>query len=161
MAASARESVEQMWSDWLATLGETPETTELQYSSWYFADNETDADELVSLVVSGVKRGTAGSGWQYEHEGEPLPKVGELHIVTDYRGFARCLIRTTRVAVVPYAEVPASFAEVEGEGDKSLAHWRSLHWPYFERVHARIGRQSAPDMPVVCHYFEQLFPVNG
>jgi uncharacterized protein YhfF len=157
---SVHHSVHRMWADWLETTGETPETTDLQYSSWYFADNESDADELVALVLSGVKRGTAGSGWQYEHEDEPLPAAGELHVVTDYRGVARCVIRTTRIEVVPYRDVPASFAEREGEGDKLLEYWRSLHWPYFERVHARLGRESTPDMPVVCHYFEQLFPVN-
>ena len=153
------DSVQRMWSDWLRTIGHTPETTNLQYSSWYFADNEKDANELVELVLAGVKRGTAGSGWEYEHEGKQLPEVGELHIVTDFKGFARCVIRTTRVEVVPYEYVPASFAEVEGEGDKSLAHWRSLHWPYFERVHAQFGRQATQGMPVVCHYFERLFPV--
>ena len=161
MAVSADESVQRMWADWLQTIRETPETTDLQYSSWYFADNEKDANELVELVLAGVKRGTAGSGWEYEHEGKPLPQVGELHIVTDFSGLARCVIRTTRVEVVPYEQVAAGFAEVEGEGDKSLAHWRSLHWPYFERVHARIGRESKPDMPVICHYFKQLFPAGG
>ena len=39
-----------MWADWLETIGETPESTDLQYSSWYFADNEKDADELVELA---------------------------------------------------------------------------------------------------------------
>jgi uncharacterized protein YhfF len=158
MSKSVDDSVHGMWADWLESIGETPEITDLHYSSWYFADNEKDANELVELVLAGVKRGTAGSGWEYEHQAEPLPAVGELHIVTDFQGLARCLIRTTRVEVLPYRDVPASFAEVEGEGDQSLAHWRSLHWPYFERVHAAFGRSATQDMPVVCHYFEQLFP---
>lgn len=160
MKESVDETVPRMWADWLRSIGDTPDATDLEYSSWYFADNEKDANELVELVLDGVKRGTAASAWEHEHEGEPLPAVGELHIVTDYRGLARCLLRTTRVDVLPYEQVPESFAEVEGEGDKSLAHWRSLHWPYFERVHARIGRESTPQMPVICHYFEQLFPLR-
>jgi len=138
---AAAASVRQMWADWLQFVGESPATTTLQYSSWYFADNEKDADELVELVLAGVKRGTAASGWEYQHEGEPLPVAGALHIVTDYSGFARCLIRTTHIEVLPYRDVPASFAETEGEGDRSIEYWRSVHWPYFERVHARIGRR--------------------
>ena len=160
MTGATDDSVHRMWADWLRSVGDTPESTDLRYTSWYFADNEKDANELVELVLAGVKRGTAGSGWEYEHEGEPLPEVGELHIVTDFSGLARCLIRTTRVEILPYEDVPASFAEVEGEGDKSLAHWRALHWPYFERVHARFGRPATRDMPIICHYFEQLFPVD-
>lgn len=38
------------------TIGENPESTEMTYQSWYFCDNQEDANELVELVMSGTKK---------------------------------------------------------------------------------------------------------
>jgi uncharacterized protein YhfF len=108
-------------------------------------------------VLAGRKRATAGSLWAYELEKEPLPKVGDLSVITDWEGRARCVIRTTAVEVVPFDAVTPEFAATEGEGDGSLEYWRKAHWAFFTSELQGTGREPRPDMPVVCERFEVVF----
>lgn len=57
---------------------------------------------------------------------------------------------------MPYNEVTAEYAAIEGEGDGSLEYWRSAHWAFFSRECKRIGREPVETMPVVCSVFELL-----
>jgi uncharacterized protein YhfF len=128
------------------------------YAVWYFADNEIDANGLVKLVLGGPKRATASALWAHEADATPVPRPGDLAIVTDWVGVAQCVIRTTEVDVVPYCEVTEAFAAAEGEGDRSLNYWKQVHWPYFQREMRRLGREPRVDMPVICHRFEVVYP---
>lgn len=150
------ESVEAMWS---ALVSARPDlvAVEATYSAWHFCDNESDANELADLVVAGRKCATAGLLWSYEAEGEPLPVVGDLSVVTDWEGRARCVIRTTSVEVVPFEAVTAEFAAIEGEGDGSLEYWRRAHEAAFTRELAQFGRELESSAPVVCVCFEVVF----
>lgn len=150
-------SVEKLWSAYLETLGETPETTGRTYAAWHFCDNPHDADELVALVKSGKKQATAGALWSYEADGDPIPEIGDHSVITDFFGEAQCIIRTSSVAVVPFNQVTAEFAACEGEGDGSLAYWRDAHWRFFSRELHAMGRQPEETMLVVCEQFEVVY----
>lgn len=127
------------------------------FEAFHFDDNAPSANELASLVVDGRKRATAALAWAHDAEGKPLPRPGDLSIVTDFDGNPVCIIETRRVDIVPFSQVSAEFAATEGEGDGSLAYWRRVHAAYFGRVCERIGRTPEPDMPVVCERFEVVF----
>jgi uncharacterized protein YhfF len=129
--------------------------------AFYFDDNQPSADELAALVLAGRKRATAGLLWAHDAETRPLPKPGDLSIVTNFRGDALCVIETRQVDVVPFDQVSAEFAATEGEGDGSLAYWRHAHTAFFGRECQRLGRQPAPDMPVVCERFEVVYRGAG
>lgn len=125
--------------------------------AWSFGADPETADRLLALVLAGKKTATAGSVWDYEAFGEPLPQVGSLAIVTDGAGHPRALIRTDEVRVVPFDEVDEAHAAAEGEGDLSLAYWRRVHEAFFTE-HAENERGFEPDMPVVLEAFELLVP---
>jgi uncharacterized protein YhfF len=148
-----------MWREYLAYAGEDPESTDLCYQAWYFGASEQDAEELAGLVLKGDKRATASLKAEFVHDGEQLPQPGELSVITDYHGNARCVIRTTGVRILPFDEVPASFAAREGEGDKSLEFWRSAHWKFFSHTCEEIGLAPDTKMEVVCEEFELVWPV--
>ena len=143
-----------MWQEFALT----GEASSQSFRTWYFGDNQTDADELVALVLAGTKRGTANPLWTHEADGPPVPEPGDLSVVTDWEGTAQCIIRTTAVDVIPYNQVSAVFAAIEGEGDRSLAYWKAVHWPYFQREMNRLGRPLSETIPIVCHQFEVAFP---
>ncbi|SNT08360.1 Uncharacterized protein YhfF [Micrococcales bacterium KH10] len=126
-------------------------------SAWAFGATPAHADELLALVLKGVKTGTASSLWDYEATGEPLPEIGELSIVLDGRGSPRAVIETTDVQMVPFHEVDDEHARSEGEGDRTLAHWRAVHERYW-RDYSENQRGFAPDMPVVCERFCLVLP---
>jgi uncharacterized protein YhfF len=128
----------------------------LRPPAWAFGDTPEQADELLALLLSGAKTATADALWDYEAEGEQLPSPGALGIVTDGRGVPHALIVTTQVEVVPFAEVSAEHAYLEGEGDRSLATWREVHERSFTE-HARHSHAFSRDMPVVLQRFAVLY----
>jgi uncharacterized protein YhfF len=155
-------SVSQLWDaylasgspDALAAVGAT-------YSAWQFGHGVEQGDRLLACVLDGPKRATAGALWAYEAKGEAIPVPGDHSVVLDGHGVARCIIRTTKVDVLPFDEVDAVFAYDEGEGDRSLEYWRDVHWTYFVRELAELGREATRDMPVVCERFEVAYRSSG
>ncbi len=127
----------------------------LRPPAWAFGATPQQADELLDLVLAGTKTATASALWDYEAEGEDLPTVGTLGIVVDSIGTPRALVVTTDVRTVPFDEVDEEHARAEGEGDRTLAHWRRVHEQFFTE-HASHERGFAPDMPVVLETFEVL-----
>lgn len=127
------------------------------YTAWQFGYGVEQGDRLLECVLHGPKRATTGALWAYEAEGEPIPVPGDHSVLLDGHGVARCIIRTTRVDVVPFDEVDAAFAYDEGEGDRSLEYWRDVHWAYFVRELEGLGREARRDMPVVCERFEVVY----
>lgn len=63
------------------------------------------------------------------------------------------------IDVLPFNQVGAEYAALEGEGDGSLAYWRRAHWRFFSRECRRIGREPSEDMPLVCSALERLAAV--
>ena len=127
------------------------------YETFHFGDNEEMANSLAGLVLEGTKRATAGALWSFEHEGKPLPQPGDLSVVTSWAGSPLCVIETVQVDIVPFNEVTAEFAAVEGEGDGSLEFWRLEHARAFSRECARIGRVFSESMLVACERFRVVF----
>ena len=150
------ESEIKMWENYLELIGQDINKTNLKYTTWYFCDNEQDANELAELVVRGVKRATASLFLFYEN-GEEMPKVGDLSIIVNWKGEAQCIIKTINIDVVPFKDVTEEFAATEGEGDKSLEYWRRAHWSYFSREIKELGKEPNDDMLVVCEKFEVVF----
>lgn len=128
----------------------------VQPPAWSFGATVEQADELLALVLAGTKTATASALWDYQADDEQLPEVGTLGIVTDGEGRPRALLATTRVSVSPFDEVDEEHARLEGEGDRSLAHWREVHERFFTD-HAAHERGFASDMPVVLERFEVVY----
>jgi len=121
-----------------------------------YGDSPEQSERLLALILAGKKRAGTGLLWAYEHDGDPLPAPGQIEVVVDHQNDPVLVARLTEVSIVPFCEVSAEYAAVEGEGDGSLAYWQAAHWDYFGRECARIGREPARTMPVVCSVFVVL-----
>jgi uncharacterized protein YhfF len=144
---------------WNAFVASSPSVNvERFYEVFSFGDSEALADTLAKLVLSGVKRGTAGAVWAYEADGQRMPEPGDLSILTNGAGHPLCVIEVTSVSVVPFNLVPASFALIEGEGDGSLAYWRAGHRAFFARECSAAGRDFSDDMLISCEQFKVVYP---
>lgn len=150
--------IEAFWQSYLDALSETAAPLPSAYEAWSFCDNEKDANELGDLVKAGVKTATCSLVWAYEAENEKLPSVGDLSIITNWDGEPLCIIETTQVEAKAFNTVDDVFAYDEGEGDRSLAYWRKVHWDVFSRECTRIGRAPVETMPVICERFRVIFP---
>lgn len=125
--------------------------------AWSFGATPEHADGLLALVLDGTKTATASAQWDYEQVGEPLPRVGDLSIVLDGAEHPRALLETIQVDVVPFEDVTVEHAYLEGEGDRTLEHWRTVHQEYFTD-HVDHDRGFSASMPVVLERFRVLFP---
>jgi len=149
-------TTETYWRSYLATLpdaGAQPKG----YVAEAFGDSAALADELASLIALGKKTATCSTLWEWEAEGNPIPAVGLVTIVLDGRGAPVSIIETTQVWIVPFDGVDEVFAAEEGEGDQTLEYWRRAHWGYFSRTLGKIGKEPAPDMPLVCERFRVMY----
>ena len=125
------------------------------YEAWAFGGAP---DVLAELGRRGTKTATASAYPVYEQEQEPLPKAGEYSVVLNARDEAVCVIRTTKVYVVPFWKVSADHAFLEGEGDRSLNFWRDVHRDFFTKEMEAAGLTFNEDMPVVCEEFMRVYP---
>ncbi len=125
--------------------------------SYFFCDNEKDANACAELVVKGIKQATATSLWWFKKYKRPLPKIGDQAIITNWHGTPKAIIQTTKITLTPYHKITQDFAETEGEGDKSLAYWRSVHKAYYKREMEPYGDKFHKNMIIVCEHFKTIY----
>lgn len=153
MDESKEQLIEEYWRSYLATLPPDEDNRPVKYEAWEFGNSPEMADKLGELVRAGIKTATASLGWWYEQEGEPYPQVGGYSVILDGQGNPMCIIQTTELTMCPFDEVDADHAYQEGEGDRSLAHWREVHWKFFSKECLELNRAPDEKMPVLCEKF--------
>jgi uncharacterized protein YhfF len=118
------------------------------------------ADRLAALVCIGQKRATAGLAADFEEGGEPAPLVGGYFIVTSAAAVPVAVARTVQVDRFAFRDVPAWFAEREGEdegtGEACLASWKAGHGKFFRHACAEEGRSFDEGETVICESFDTL-----
>ena len=149
------ENIELFWKNFITDNAryvneKTPE-------SFYFCDNEKDANDCAKLVVKNIKQATAPSLWSFEINNEKLPRKGDLNIITNWNKAPKAIILTTKIELIKFNEITAKFAQKEGEGDKSLAYWRKAHKAYYKREMQGHKEEFSKDMIIVCQYFDTIY----
>jgi uncharacterized protein YhfF len=149
--------ITQFWDTYCSQVRNAGHPLPDRYESWYFCNNEESANHLARLVYDGTKQATASLVWSYEAEGESIPQPGGLSIITLWDGTPVCIIETTQIRILPFGQVPESFAYEEGEGDRSLRYWREVHTQFFSEECKAIGRELSAEMPVICENFKVVY----
>jgi len=143
-------NAQEMWEDY-----SQKENVSAAYEAWAFGDS---VDELAALVLQGIKTATASAYPLYELEGEVLPQAGQYSVILDSQDNAVCVIQTETVYVVPFDQVGERQAWKEGEGDRSLEYWRTVHRRFFTECLTEAGLQFDDSMKVVCEEFVRVYP---
>lgn len=155
MTINRKNSKEEFWNKFLNL---NPDNLRKEIpESYYFCDNEKDANECADLVSKSIKKATATSLWWFEKNNEPLPQIGAQAIITDWHGKPRAIIETIRIDPTPYNEITPGFAETEGEGDKSLDYWKKVHKAYYKREMEPYGDNFEENMIIICEYFKTIY----
>ena len=124
---------------------------------FYFGDNKTDADDCAQLVVLKIKQATSPSLWWFTEHNEALPQIGDLSIVTDWESNPKAIIKTIKVEIAKFKDITPEYAFIEGEGDKSLAYWKKVHWEYYKNEMKEFIAFPNLEMEIVCEYFETIW----
>lgn len=143
---------------WKAFVQDHPEYLNVpEPPAGYFGATEEVANTCAQLAQNGQKKCTSHSLIGLQQRGEPLPKIGDLNIVTDFNGYAHCIIRTTKVRLKPFFSISPEYARLEGEGDGSLEYWKRVHWEYYTQELEPFGKVPRESMIVVCEEFETIY----
>lgn len=143
---------EQLWNEYKTI---NPAIDD-KIDAWAFG---VEPDQLADLVLKGEKTATASVYDLYQIDGEPIPQAGTFDVILDGQGQAVCIIKVTKVAVVPFNQVSAEHAFKEGEGDKSLAYWRKVHEEVFRPWLEEVGFTFNQDSKVVLEEFHKVYPL--
>lgn len=127
------------------------------FSSDYFCSDELNANICADLIVRGEKQASCSMDYWYSHEGEALPEMGHLQVVTNWDGKPICIVEITSVSKCKYSDITEEFAALEGEGDKTLAWWRDAHWEFFSLECDELGIQPSEDMLLVLEKFKVVY----
>ena len=152
----SQESIDMFWNRFLKESNRIETTKYLDV--FHFELTKKWANELLRLVLIGQKKATSSSLWGYEIEGENIPKVGDLSIVTDWEGVPRCVIETVDVTVIPFSDMTYDICKREGEDD-TLDSWHVGHIRYFKEEGNELGYEFSDDMPVVFEDFEVVYQI--
>lgn len=122
---------------------------------WHFELTEGACNYLLDLVLKGQKKATASSVLGYQIEGEEIPKEGNLSVITDWDGNPRCVIKTTRVRIIPYKDITFDIAKLEDEDD-TLESWRKNHEKFFTEEGKDLGYKFSEEREVIFEEFEVI-----
>ncbi len=123
----------------------------------HFGNTAELAADLGGLVASGRKTATAAFDGVYSHYKITRPEVGDIEVIFDFDGKLLAVIEITDLSAVPFEEVGADFARLEGEGDCSLEYWRRVHREYFEAECQRMGLVFSARSLVLCQRFRLVY----
>lgn len=152
----SQEKIDIFWESFLRETSRCETTKYLDV--FHFELTEKWANELLNLVLSGQKKATSSSLLGYEIEGERVPEVGDLSIVTDWEGVPRCVIETIAVKIIPFLDITYDICRREGEDD-TLESWRAGHIHFFKEEGNELGYEFRDDMPVIFEDFEVVYQV--
>lgn len=148
--------IEEFWSKFLQETNREQNTKYID--CFHFELTEKLANELLELVLIGQKKATASSLLAYELNGERVPRIGDLSIVTDWNNDPKCVIETTNITIIPFKDITYEICKREGEDD-NLESWRQGHIRFFMSEASELGYTFTEDMPVVFEDFKVIYKV--
>lgn len=88
-----RSSIRPFWDEFQASIDFDASLRFYEVFHFDFDDNEATADFLAELVLNGTKRATPGLLWVFKAEHKPVPKPGDLNVVTNWASEPLCIWR--------------------------------------------------------------------
>lgn len=147
-------TLNKFWENFVLKTNRDKDTRYIE--CFHFELTENLANELLRLVLIGEKQATSSSLLAYQIEGDRIPQVGDLSIVTDWQGTPKCVIETTNVMVTPFKDITFDICKREGEDD-NLESWRKGHISFFSSEGAKLGYTFTEDMPVIFEDFKMVY----
>lgn len=142
---------------WKKFLSDTNRTADITYfEAFAFGINEIIANNLLNLVLCGIKTATCSSKIEYEITNTRIPQIGDLSIVTDWNGIPKCVIETTHVSLIKFNEMTYDICMREGE-DKNLETWIEGHTQHFTASGKKLGFEFDNNMEIIFEDFSVVY----
>ena len=154
--ATKKITVDEFWKKFLKESGRKVSPNETYTSVMTFgSDQETSSFYILSILAEKCSA-ISSSYYAFEIDREPLPKKGNLYVLTDFDETPYAVLETTEVTTLPFNCVPWDLAKKENEGE-SLEEWRAAKEDFFEEDSDIMGYDFTPSMPVVFEVFKVIY----
>lgn len=152
----APESLMQYWQQFDPSL----ERAGQFYDAFQVGFTPALADAGARHVLDGSKRTTSSLLWEYEQSGRPAPQTGSISILLDGLCKPVGIVESVQVQVLPFDGVDEAFCKAYAESDGSKEGWLALNWRIYTAQCEAWGRAPSMVMPLVCEWFELVFPTD-
>ena len=132
MTIKINNDIKEFWKRFIKD-SKLTHLADYQFEAWSFGNTKELADELGALVVEGKKTATCSLLRAYLGEEDEIPRVGVYSVLCDGAELPLCIVFLTHTWVCQYNEVTEKHAFEEGEGDRSLSHWKRVHKEFFSQ----------------------------
>jgi len=150
------ESENEFWLDYLNSVSIPAKQSSCNVEASP-AGNYSITDQLIELYLTGKK--TAGSslveGFEFSHD--PLPEIGDFWIVLNGKNQPRLILKTIKIEIHRFRDVPEYVAIAEGEGDLSLEYWKKSHKEFYKSNIQLWGIKDIDDAHVITEHFEVVW----
>ena len=111
-------------------------------------------DDLIDLYLAGKKSAGSSLVEDFETCGDPLPKVGNFWILLNSKEEPVMILKTVRIEINKFKDIPVRIAIAEGEGDSSLAYWKEVHSRLYSPYLKQWGVDDINEAHVITEFFE-------
>jgi uncharacterized protein YhfF len=153
MTDHLNDEEQSFFDHYFSKLGDS-QKAEISRVTSSIAGDDNSANELLGLYLCGKKSAGSSLLQDFIKAGDRLPEPGHHWIVLDRDRKPKCILKTVRVEIHKFKDIPERIAQAEGEGDLSLAYWRKAHEAFFKPHLERLKIQNIEDADVVTEFFE-------
>lgn len=122
---------------------------------WHFGDNKKMADELFDLVLKGNKTATS-----YLYNKNDKLNTG-FSILANWDKTKKIILQTTKIYKTTFDNVTEEHAFKEGEKDKTLKSWKSIHKEFFSKELLLKGIPFNDNIDIICEEFKMIKYFGG
>lgn len=147
---------ETFWQNYCKSLPHLERPQKAQVSAAP-AGNFAITDELIALYLAGEKSAGSSLVEDFKSCADPLPQVGNYWIVLNRQKEPQLLLKTIKIEIHKFAELPAYIALAEGEGDKSVEYWKKVHREFYTPYLQKWGIKNLDEAQVITEFFEIVY----
>ena len=116
---------------------------------WCLGDTKEMANQLFELVKSGIKTATSYLCKEKNHD-------NKFSILTNWDKSEKLLLETISINIVEFKNVSEEHAFKEGENDRTLENWKTIHKDFFENESKKNNIIFTDETKIVCEEFKVL-----
>ncbi len=152
MSIKITEEIKNYWLKFINQREDLFHLKDYKFEAWSFGNSKELADELGQLVLEGKKTATCSLLRAYNGFENEIPRVGVYSVLCNGDEIPICIVFLTDTWVCKYNEVTEKHAFEEGEGDRSLEHWKEVHQQFFSQYD---GFHEEDDL--ICERFKVIY----
>lgn len=146
------------WTVFLEETGTSPNAMVSRYT--YFGHSEEESVSALEQLLSGEKTAISHCIPDYLTKKQPLPRIGDFTMVTDFYGNPCCILKTTDVLIAPLPEVPEPWIQYEHPG-ATRDTWLQKKLAEYESLAARGSFHANAENPILLERVQVIYPVKS